>query len=282
MTELPLVLFTLLSQMAAGAFLTLHIMQSQNKMDDIVGKSIAKVIVGILGFGLLCSTSHLGDPMGAYRAISNIASSWLSREIVLFGGFFVLTFGSSWLSREIVLFGGFFVLTFGYYYKWQDKTLRRIIGTLGSFLAVISVIASGLVYTLPARPAWDSPFPVAFFMISALVLGPLLVTTIASIKKTIVCKKAFRFMMMMLVIDFLCFLMFISMMGDILSMNHIFIVARVMIGMVVPICLIWWSLHKEHDKNLNILPWVFILIILGEFMGRLSFYQDVLPYTMFG
>jgi hypothetical protein len=86
----------------------------------------------------------------------------------------------------------------------------------------------------------------------------------------------------MLVIDLLCFLMFISMMGDILSINHIFIVARVMIGMVVPICLIWWSLQKEHDKNLNILPWIFILIILGEFMGRLSFYQDVLPYTMFG
>ncbi|WP_106004625.1 DmsC/YnfH family molybdoenzyme membrane anchor subunit [Neomoorella humiferrea] len=40
--------------------------------------------------GMLISLGHLGSPLGAPRAILNLKSSWLSREIFFAAWFFVL------------------------------------------------------------------------------------------------------------------------------------------------------------------------------------------------
>lgn len=67
--------------------------------------------LGVLGMGL--SSIHLGRKMRAYRAILNLAQSWLSREIVLYSGFVGLatiwlqwgqhTAGLNWLTAFLGL-----------------------------------------------------------------------------------------------------------------------------------------------------------------------------------
>lgn len=47
-------------------------------------------IVAVLGLGMLASLLHLGNPFNAPRAITNLGTSWLSREILFSVTFAVL------------------------------------------------------------------------------------------------------------------------------------------------------------------------------------------------
>ena len=88
--EVPLILFTLLGQLAVGGFWmmwmwTEHITRTLNL--------IPHLIVGVsLGVGLLVSFAHLGTKRNAWHVLTNLRRSWLSREI-LFAGLF----GLGWL-----------------------------------------------------------------------------------------------------------------------------------------------------------------------------------------
>ena len=81
--ERPLVLFTVLAQMAVGAFITPGVFVLQ------LGATEAKIPVLFTGLimlsALLLSLLHLGSPQRAYRAIANWRTSWLSREILIAG-----------------------------------------------------------------------------------------------------------------------------------------------------------------------------------------------------
>ena len=117
-----LVVFTVLTQAAVGAFLTLRVLQwlaarraagrirrptrnfpdtgrtGDNARDDNPGASRAGsvdgrspaplvIVLAVLSAGLFAALFHLSDPLQAARAVVNFSSSWLSREIV-FGSLF--------------------------------------------------------------------------------------------------------------------------------------------------------------------------------------------------
>ena len=94
--ELALVIYTILVQMSVGAFVILgmvhfyalrkHGEKIANQMSDYALLAIGPVVV----LGVIISLLHLGNPANAFRAISNLGSSWLSREI-----FFTLLFVAS-------------------------------------------------------------------------------------------------------------------------------------------------------------------------------------------
>lgn len=67
----PLVVMLVLTQLSVGAF--------------IVGGTPLAVPAGVLALG--ASVLHLGRPQYAYRAVIGLRHSWLSREVVAFGGF---------------------------------------------------------------------------------------------------------------------------------------------------------------------------------------------------
>ena len=79
-------MFTLLTQAVVGAFLYLL---AATGFGPAAGWASAG-LVPLLGLGMAASTGHLGKPLRAYRAIRNLRTSWLSREVVavgtLFGG----------------------------------------------------------------------------------------------------------------------------------------------------------------------------------------------------
>lgn len=147
--EWPLMMFTLFAQLAVGSFLLLVLIRSMLSSRD--SQSAAKMTnfgimaVGpIMGLALVFSLFHLGTPLGAYRSIANLGTSWLSREILTAGGFFV----------------GWF-LTYNAYRKGQSGSIPAILTSLLG-LAVIFSMAS--IYATSIFPAWaNANTYIAFF-----------------------------------------------------------------------------------------------------------------------
>ena len=87
--ELALVLFTVIMQMAVGAFCVLggvHFFAARRNGLDEADKLSDRALVAIgplAVFALAVTFLHLGNPVNAPRAISNLGTSWLSREITL-------------------------------------------------------------------------------------------------------------------------------------------------------------------------------------------------------
>ena len=97
--EWPLMMFTLVSQLAIGSFLMLVLVRSLLTKQDPQGAAKLtnpgfKAVGVLMVVALLLSLFHLGTPTGAYRSILNLKSSWLSREILTAGGFLVFWFVS--------------------------------------------------------------------------------------------------------------------------------------------------------------------------------------------
>jgi anaerobic dimethyl sulfoxide reductase subunit C (anchor subunit) len=100
--EWALILFTILAQMAVGSFLVLGVLHAyaRRQAGEAAAERLSDRALLALGpvmvLALIASLFHLGSPLNAPRAVLNLGSSWLSREIfmgVLFtvsGGLFAL------------------------------------------------------------------------------------------------------------------------------------------------------------------------------------------------
>lgn len=136
--ELPLIIFTLCGQMAAGmAFFAL--------LDGPLTPFALTLIAVLIGLGGMASFLHLGTPLNAWRALSHLKKSWLSREILLFG-----LFGLSWLLA--LAFPG------------MGKAPLALAG-----LGLVHAMAQ--VYRVKAVPAWNTWRTNAAFFLGAGVLG---------------------------------------------------------------------------------------------------------------
>ncbi len=161
--EWALVIFTVVMQMAVGAFCVLggvHFFASRrsglaeaDKLSDRALYAIGPVAV----FALLVTFLHLGNPINAPRAIMNLGSSWLSREILL-----------------AVLFSvGGAVFAF---FQWRKLLTAELRNVLALFVAVIGlalVYSMSMVYRIPSVPAWDTTATTIVFFITTFLLGGL-------------------------------------------------------------------------------------------------------------
>jgi DMSO reductase anchor subunit len=155
--ELPLLLFTLLGQMAVGGFWSMLLLFPQRwrlgQYDATIAWLLPILLMGVcLGAATLASFAHLGTRKNAWRVLINLRRSWLSREILFTG-----LFGMGWLFSvlELVI--------------WHRNTIATlgVTATLGLGL----VYSMAQVYRLPAIPAWNTWRTNIGFLISALLLG---------------------------------------------------------------------------------------------------------------
>ncbi len=160
--ELALVVYTILVQMSVGAFVILgmihfyalrkHGEKIANQMSDYALLAIGPVVV----LGVIISLLHLGNPANAFRAISNLGTSWLSREI-----FFTLAFVGT---------GAVFAIL-----QWRkigSFQMRQIIALIAAALGIALVFSMSQIYQLAAQPAWDSiATPITFFITTFLLGG---------------------------------------------------------------------------------------------------------------
>ena len=163
MKDRSLVAFSLLSQMAAGAFWVLGGLRFwvARQAGIAAAETLTKVPLLVIGLlmlsGLVASFFHLGAPTKAWRAVANVRSSWLSREVLfalLFAGTSVLLCAMQWFDLG-------------------TPPLRNMVGGLAALLGLLLMASMAQAYRLRTVPAWNTWATPATFLITALLLGGL-------------------------------------------------------------------------------------------------------------
>ena len=161
--EWALIAFTILMQLAVGAFVSLgavHYFAARAKGDaeaDRLSDRSLLAIGPILVLALLASLFHLGNPLNAYRAVTNLGSSWLSREILF--------------SVLFTAVGA--VFAFMQWRKISTFPVRTVVAGLAALIGLVQVYSMSMIYALPLQPAWNTAFtPISFFT-TMLLLGVL-------------------------------------------------------------------------------------------------------------
>jgi len=137
----PLIVLTLLTQMAVGAVASVVFTGGGH-----LGAAAAFCAAAL---AMAASFGHLGRPLRAFKVLRNLRGSWLSREALAFGVFAATTFG------------------------YATAGMPALLGWVGVGAGVVGTYASARIYLVPARPAWNTPRTVASFFVTALALGPL-------------------------------------------------------------------------------------------------------------
>jgi anaerobic dimethyl sulfoxide reductase subunit C len=159
MRERSLVAFTLLVQTAVGLAWALAAV-AVALGDDGVGVALRAPFLAVgplMGAAALVSLLHLGSPRNAWRALGNLRSSWLSREIL-----FLALFFAGWAAAALPMVVG------------PGPASLRL-----PLLAGVAALGGGLllsmarVYRLRTVPAWDTPRTTAAFLLTTVTLGTL-------------------------------------------------------------------------------------------------------------
>lgn len=258
--EWPLILFTVLGQTAVGIILCLWV------FGLTTNRTLLKNSVLISGLllvaAMLISVFHLGHPLAAYRALTHLSTSWLSREIL----FFALTFGAWIFLYRIAL--------------KPNGRVRRVLG-ITTGLGLLGVISSALIYTLPRVPAWNNMAPILFFLLTTLILGSL--TTAFLGRKSLTAKETTRLLVLTLGSLFaglLLFILYFSLLklspegtatAQFLLQSPIFWL-RALIGWLLPLALLLYGMVKKEKLQPRFILLVFSAGLIGELLGRALFY----------
>ena len=161
--EWALITFSILAQMSVGSFIVLGVVhffsqrKSGEQQADQLSDRALLAIFPVLGLGLLASLLHLGNPINAYKAVTNLGTSWLSREI-LFGVLFaVVGFGFAVMQWK----------------KIGSFQLRNLVAIVAAVIGVVLVYSMAMVYAIPTRPSWNLVTTPISFMVTTLLLGVL-------------------------------------------------------------------------------------------------------------
>jgi anaerobic dimethyl sulfoxide reductase subunit C len=154
--DLPLVSFTLLVQLALGAVALAAMAPLRAPGAGGLPLQLLCVASGALVVAFGASLMHLGVKAGAMRALRNLRTSWLSREVLFTGLFTALTLGAT----AAAALGGEPAALPGAHLLW-----------LVTLTGLAAVFTMSRLYQATVRPAWATLYtPVSFFA-SALTLG---------------------------------------------------------------------------------------------------------------
>ena len=191
----PLVVMLVLTQLSVGAFCTatiLRLLFPSGLLRELTPfHSLVALLLGFLALG--ASTMHLGRPLDAWRSFVGLKTSWLSREIIVFGVFAMLALiyaGSFWLPAV----SRFLNIPF-----WRELSSSPLQNTFGIGVAVTGlagVFSSMMIYRDTRRTFWRMTFTAPKFSGTTVLLGPatiLFTMTLQSVlAPTIAAQPAFR------------------------------------------------------------------------------------------
>jgi formate dehydrogenase iron-sulfur subunit len=153
----PLAVMLVLTQLAVGAFLTDLLLRTFTDRGTGVLPTFDAVVVAAAGaLALAASVFHLGRPWHCYRAVIGLGHSWLSREVVAFGGFTGLA-----VPYAMVL----------WFARSTSQTLPQVLGGVVAALGIAGIACSVLIYTTTHRSSWRPLAVAAKFGLSAAICG---------------------------------------------------------------------------------------------------------------
>jgi anaerobic dimethyl sulfoxide reductase subunit C (anchor subunit) len=162
--EWSLVIFTLLVPMAVGLFLmhtTFHFLTNESTTSYVTNdlSSVTFLIVDLLLImGVVAATFHLGQPINARLAMSNLKKSWLSREMLLglsFGLVMLLLSLLSWLEID-------------------SPIVSTLLLIIGSVVGIVLLYAISRIYMLRTVPTWNTLVIPLSLLSSTFLLGSIL------------------------------------------------------------------------------------------------------------
>jgi formate dehydrogenase iron-sulfur subunit len=170
--HMPLVIMLVLTQLAAGAFgvdgLLTAMAEGQGLASEVARYHAALALaLGILALG--AATLHLGRPLYAFRAFIGLRHSWMSREIVVIGGFVscaVLYALLLWMPKV-------FEDTLGIPALLGTPLVQvvQLVSAVTAILGVLTVICSAMIYITTQRMFWNATATMVKFFGTAAMLG---------------------------------------------------------------------------------------------------------------
>jgi Fe-S-cluster-containing dehydrogenase component/DMSO reductase anchor subunit len=133
--HLPLVFMLVLTQLSVGLFAFAFFGPPEAARATLTAGFLA------MSVGLAASVSHLGRPLGAWRAFLGLRRSWLSREIVTFGLFS----------------GAAAAYTLSAYVDFLPPIVVQASGPATLALGLLGVFTSVMIYHDTQRPFWFFP-----------------------------------------------------------------------------------------------------------------------------
>lgn len=279
--EWPLMMFTLLTQLAVGSFFmlvlvrTLLVKTEQKEANRFIQFGVKAVGV-TMGIALVFSLFHLGTPSGAYRSILNL--------------------GSSWLSREILTAGGFFVLWFVIYLQLRKGNYSSALGWITSLIGLLVIYSMGSIYSTSVRPAWDNANTYLAFYGTTFLFGSVGATlslfcskkgTNLSDESLSTLKKVSIVGLVAVILPLVYLPVYISSLSggnsaamvsaQLLSGTYaLTLVVRWILSVAGGVLLAYFisKLSKKQPVSGNMLYLAFAAVILGEFIGRYVFYAS--------
>ncbi|WP_407313201.1 dimethyl sulfoxide reductase anchor subunit family protein [Desulfosporosinus sp. SB140] len=288
-TEWPLIIFTILTQMAVGTYIVLVILRSllSKKIDPQTAVKLTNfglLAVGpIMAISLLISLFHLGSPAIAFYSIANLGSSWLSREIFFSGVFFFL-----WIIT--------------YYFNSKNKS-GNALNWITAIIGLLAIFSMSSIYSSSIMPAWMAADTFISFFGTTFVLG--MIASAATIgfsakgeklqEATVSLLQRISLLTLAVIVLQLIFLpQYLSGLSgggqagqtsaQLLSATYSFPMILHWLLTVVGAALVTYVLYKKGPEKLMTLPastiyLAFIIVLVGEFVGRYLFYAIAVPIS---
>jgi Fe-S-cluster-containing dehydrogenase component/DMSO reductase anchor subunit len=179
--HLPLVVLLVLTQLSVGAFSVDYVVTSFFHSEATIQRyhSLVALALGLVALG--ASTTHLGRPQYAFRAVMGIKHSWMSREIAGFGAFAGLAVAyavGAWANPILARFGLPLIE------PTLEGHLLRGLGAAVALSGLAGVACSVMLYAVTRRAFWKVSQSGPRFFATTLMLGlslTLLVFTAAAL-----------------------------------------------------------------------------------------------------
>ena len=166
--HLPLVVLLVLTQLSVGAFCVDYAVTSFFYVEASIQRYHALIALALGLIALGGSTTHLGRPQYAFRAIMGIGHSWMSREIAGFGAFAGLA-----VAYAVAVWANPLLARFGLPQlspAWEGSLLRWL-GAAVSLTGLVGVACSVMLYAVTRRAFWKLSQSGPRFFATTLMLG---------------------------------------------------------------------------------------------------------------
>ena len=299
----PLVVMLVVTQLSVGAFCTatiLRLLFPSGLLRELTPfHSLVALLLGFLALG--ASTMHLGRPLEAWRSFVGLRTSWLSREIIVFGLFAMLALiyaASFWLpavSRFVNI---------PFWRELSSSPLQNAFGIGVAVTGLAGVFCSMMIYRDTRRTFWRTTITTLKFTGTMLLLGPatiLFTMTLQSVfAPAIATQPTFRHLVVLLC-GFLAVTMTAKLLWELTVFAHLKdrewtdmkrtallmsgvlkratvprFVCGALGGVVIPVLVAFGALPPVIATG--ILPFA----LLGELLERYLFFTAVIPPKMPG
>lgn len=268
--EWPLMVFTVLGQCVAGGFIVMALALLTGVSDRVQQKRVhwAMIVLWVLmGIGFMASVLHLGSPLRAFNSLNRIRESALSNEIAS-GSVFFAVGGFWWL---VTVLGK------------MPQALGKIWMMLTMILGVFFVWMMCKVYLIDTVPTWYSVYTPLSFFLTMFIGGPLLGYLLLRVAG--VTGWGMRLLPAISLLAVVINTVVVMLQGmDLATIHSSIMQASALVPeygalmswrlLVLALALACWIIPqlKGGQANPAVLTFAFVLVIVGELIGRGVFY----------